>query len=393
MPTPLPPPNSRRAAGAAHPRLLQSRRGSRPFAVTMAVLALASWPTARPSSAEDLNRIVLRVNEEILTLHEYEERKAGEITSILANPRLDSSQRQEMLEQVGRLVVQNTFSEMLLLSFAERHSIRISDAEVQEAVQDLIKRQGIENDAQLQQALASTGMTMEDLRENTRRELLWQRVVGREVQPKVAIDDEELRAYYRNHKEEFRTPEQRLLREVIVLESSDRDDTELRRVAEEIRQALAGGGDFDQVVAPYKEKEIASGPIDLDWLRADELESSLSEAAWALSPGDFSAPIAARGGYHILYVAGLREAKLKPLNEVEDLIRRREYNSRFNKELRSFLQNLEEQSYIQEDLPAEAVGYRALASDLETEDELELFRAPILETEDEEPREPADSGT
>ena len=375
-----------------HPPKPNSRRRGSRLALATVLLTLSSLLPARPSGAEDINRIILRVNEEILTLFEYEERKATEITTILSNARLDSTQRQEMLEQAGQLVVQSSFSEMLLLSFANQHSIRISEAEVEEAVQGLIKRQGIESEAQLQEALASNGMTLDDLRGNARRELLWQRVVGREVQPKVVIDDEELRAYYRNHKEEFRTPEQRWLKEVIVLESSGKNDAELRQTAEEIRQALVAGGDFEETVTPYQEQEVATGVIDLEWLHVDELEDSLSEAAWALSPGDFSTPVAARGGYHILHVAGLREATIKPLAEVEDVIRRREYNSRFNRELRVFLKDLEEQSYIQENLPSEAVGYRALAEQFETEDELELFRAPSLEVEDAGEEETAGSG-
>lgn len=369
-----------------------SRSLLRPARIVLAAVLLSILPAARSGAAEDLNRIILRVNEEILTLFEYEQRKATEITTILSNPRIDPADRQQMLEQVGQLVVQSSFSEMLLLSFANQQSIRVTDAEVQDSVKQLIERQGIESEAELQQALGANNMTIEDLRNNARRELLWQRVVGREVQPRVTIDDEELRAYYRNHQEEFRTPEQRWLKEVIVLESSGGDDAEQLAAAQEIRAALAAGGDLDEIVAPYEERQVSTGVIDLEWLRADELESSLSEAAWALSPGEFSQPVAARGGYHILHVAGLREATVKPLSEVEDLIRRREYNSRFSRELRVFLKELEDQSYVQEDLPAEAVGYRALASDLETEDELELFRAPVLEPPREEAAESSGDG-
>ena len=348
-------------------------------AVALSLLALA----ATAAGGEDINRVVLRVNEEILTLHEYEERKASEISTILADERLDSTQRQERLEQAGQVVMQSTFSEMLLLSFAQQQGIRISDSEVEEAVKGLLERQGIETDAQLQQALASSGMTLDDVRDNARRELLWQQVVGREVQPKVKIGEEELRAYYRNNEDQFRTPETRWLKEIIVLESSGLPDDELRRVAGEIRDALAAGGEPEVVIEPYREKEVTTGLIDLDWLRQDELEASLAAAAWALSPGEFSAPIAARGGYHIVHVADLREAELKPLDEVEEFIMRREYGSRFNRELRLFLSELEKSAYIVEDLPPESVGYRNLGPDLETEDELELFRAPVIEAPEE----------
>ncbi len=353
--------------------------------VLAVLLTISFWGlAARPVAAEVVNRIVLRVNEEILTLHEYEERKASEISMILSDQRLDSTQRQEQIAKVGRAVLQNSLSEMILLSFADQQGIRISDAETGEAIRELMARQGIENDQQLRQALASSGMTLEQLRENTHRELLWQQVVGREVQPKVAISEEELRAFYRTHKDDFRVPEQRWLKEVLVLESSGLEDSELRRVAEEIHGQLIAGGDLEAVVEPHKQKEVASGVVDLDWLRADELEATLSEAAWALAPGEYSPPIAAKGGYHILLLAGLREAKLKPLAEVEELIRRREYGKRFNRELRTFLADLEKKSYIQEDLPPEAVGYRALTADFQTEDEIELFRAPVLEPPEDE---------
>ncbi|MEM7582130.1 MAG: peptidylprolyl isomerase [Acidobacteriota bacterium] len=337
------------------------------------------------SLADDINRIVLRVNEEILTLHEYEARKASEISTLLSSQRLDATTRQERLEQVGQLVVQNIFSEMLLLSFANQQSIRVTDAEIEESVQAMVERQGIENESQLRQALISSGMTMEQLRDNARRELIWQRVVGREVQPKVKIDEEELRAYYRNNKELFRTPEQRWLKEVIILESSGLEDAELQRIAGEVHAALVAGGDPEDVVAPLKENGVTTGLIDLDWLRKDELEDSLAAAAWSLQPGEFSEPVAARGGYHIVHVADLKEATVKPLKEVQDLIARREYGTRFNRELRQFLNTLEENAYIQENLPEEAIGYRALAPQYEQEDELELFRAPILQEEEAAP--------
>ncbi len=337
---------------------------------------------AGPATAEVINRIVLRVNEEILTLYEYEQRKSSEISIILADQRLDSTQRQERLEQIGRVVLQNTFSEMLLLSFANQHGIRVTDAEVDEAVRNLLENQGIDSEEKLQEALSQSGMTLEQVQENTYRELLWQQVVGREVQPKVVISEEELRAYYRTHKDDFQEPEQRWLKEIIVLESSGLEDAELQRVANEIHAQLTAGGDFEAVIAPYKEQEQTTGVVDLDWLRAEELESSLSEAAWALTPGEYSEPVLARGGYHIILLAGLREAKLKPLDEVESLIRQREYGKRFNRELRTFLADLEAKSFIQEDLPPEAVGYRALMSQFQTVDEIELFRAPVLEPSD-----------
>lgn len=343
-------------------------------AVLLAALAVTTAP-----AAEDVNRIVLRINEEILTLHDYEQRKADEIANILADRSLGPEERQEKLSRVGQVVMQNVFSEMLLVSYANQHGIRVSDAQVAEALRDLQTRQGIENREQLEQALASSGMTLDSLRANLRRDILWQQVVGREVRPNVEVGEEEVRAFYRNHPEQFRVPEKRKLEEVIVLESSGKDDAELRRIAGELRAALVAGEEPEALLAELEAAGTTTGWIDLGWLTEDDLEQTLAEAAWRLDAGAYSEPISARGGYHVLHVEEIEESALRPLDEVEEAIMRREYNARFVRELRDFINRLEAHSYIREDLPPEAVGYRNLDSTGEDEDELERFRAPILE--------------
>ncbi len=347
--------------------------------------------TALPAAAaEEINRIVLRINDQIFTLYDYEKRKAVEISRILAGP--DTAERQEQLAQIGKGVMQSVFSELLLLSFAKQQSIRVSDSQVAEALMEMQESRGIESEAQMREALARSGMTMEELRENTERDILWSQVVGREVTAKIEVSDEEVRAYYRNHKERFEIPERRWLKEVIVLESDEKSDAELASFAEQVRQQLVADGEIEEVIAPHREQGLTSGLIDLDWLRAGELEETLSEVAWELRPGDFSAPVKGRGGYHILHLAGLEEAAIRPLKEVEDNIRGAQRGARFNTELRAFLAELEQKSQIVEDLPAEAVGYRALLDDYEPEGELDFFHAPIEEPAEEAADSPESEG-
>ena len=80
----------------------------------------------------------------------------------------------------------------------------------------------------------------------------------------------------------------------------------------------------------------------------------------------------------------LREAEIKPFVEVQDEIENRMRSRRFSKEMRAFMTRLEQQSYIRENLPPEAVGYRALVEDFELEDELEVFRSPVVGGGDDE---------
>ncbi len=357
------------------------------------VAAAAGWLAAPVPAAEDVNRVVLRVNDEIATLHDYENRKSSEITRILSQPGLSSGERQEELARVGREVMQAMFSELLLLSFADQHGIRVSDREVDQAIRDMQEGRGISSQEELVQALAASGMTYDELKANARRDMIWSQVIGQEVNSKIKLGEEEVRAYYRNHSEEFELPEQRWLKEVIVLESSGLAEDELRRRAEEIHRALAAAaGDLESVTEPHREQGVTSGVIDLGWLTSEEIGEALAEAAWSLASGEVSPPVEARGGYHILYLAELREAEMRPFTEIQDQVERRMRGRRFNQEMRAFMTRLEQQSYVRENLPPEAVGYRALAEDFELEDELEVFLAPVVGDRESEAEEAAGTG-
>jgi parvulin-like peptidyl-prolyl isomerase len=343
---------------------------------------MATLLAAGASQADDLNRIVLRVNDQVFTLQDYQARKTERISAVLAAPNLPQEQQQEALSKAGQMVMQEMFRELLLDSRAHQLRIRIEEGELQEAVSNMIRSNGFESEEQLQQALDASGMTIEKLNENIRRELLFNRVVGRDVTALIEVGDEELRAYYRNNAEQFTIPEKRWLKEVIVLESSGAEADELARMAAEIRGKLQEGGEFETVIESYRSSNLTTGVIDLDWLQEHELDATLAEVAFALEPGAYSEPISSRGGLHIIHLAGLQESKIKPFKEVADQILNIERGRRFNKELADYMSRLERQAYIMEDIPAEAVGYRSLAGDLADglgdEDEIDIFRQPVL---------------
>lgn len=363
---------SRASSHGVVPRDRRRRR------VTVGALLWVGLGLSAALAAEDVNRVVLRVNDEIATLQDYENRKSSEIARLLSDPAMAGGDRQEMLKRIGPEVMQSLFTELLLLSFADQHGIRITEREIDGAIRDMQQSQGFESREELEQALAGAGMTYDDLRASARREMVWNQVIGQEVNAKIKIGEEEVRGYYRNHAEVFQQPEKRWLKEVIVLESSGLDEGELQRLAGEIQSDLAAGGDFETVTEPHRSQEVTTGVIDLGWLMSDELGESLAEAAWSLRPGQYSSPIRARGGYHILHLVELQPAVQQLFAEVQDLITRQMRGQRFNKELRAFMTRLEQQSYIRENVPSEAVGYRALRGDPELEDELEIFRSPVV---------------
>ena len=69
--------------------------------------------------AEVLNRVVLRVNDRIATLYDYQQRRADMVREVLRREQ-DPEERQRLISQAGEAVFADMFRELLLESRADQ---------------------------------------------------------------------------------------------------------------------------------------------------------------------------------------------------------------------------------------------------------------------------------
>ncbi len=113
--------------------------------------------------AEVINRVVLRVNDRIATLYEYQQRREEMGREILRREQ-DAEERQRLLTQAGEVVYANMFQELLLDSRADQLGVEIGEAQVDAAIDRLKEGYNIKTDQEFQAALAQSGMTEQQLR-------------------------------------------------------------------------------------------------------------------------------------------------------------------------------------------------------------------------------------
>ena len=311
---------------------------------------------AAPAGA-DVNRIVLLVNDEIATLYEFESRRRSRINEI-QRANLPPERRQRLLADAGVQTMREMFEELLVLSRADQLDIRISDREVESAVTQTRDSFGIDSEEEFVAALASSGMTLDDLREQMRRNLLIREVMGREVQQKIALEEEDLRRYYRDHPDEFSVPRRLEVREVVVPDAAAADAAARSGLAAEVRTALIAGEEGSERLAELAGAGQATGILELGWVERGDLGPALEREIWDLEPGGVSEPIAARGGLHVIEIMAEEPARLKPFADVQDEIQNKLRSGRFEAEMTGFLTQLEDNSYVVLDPPPEAAGFR-----------------------------------
>jgi parvulin-like peptidyl-prolyl isomerase len=320
------------------------------------LLALSLAPAV--AGAEVLNRIILRVNDQISTLYDYQLHRE-EIVRELLRREQDGEDRRRLLAQAGEAAYADLFRELLLQSRADQLAVEVTDAQIDAALVQLKQNYNIKSDEEFKASLAQSGMTEAQLRAQLRGQLRVQEVRGREVQSRVKVDEEDERRYYRKNLEQFRQPEQLQLREVVVLEEGGLPTAgERQRTAAEIRAKVQAGSSLADAVADASKRGVTSAAVDLGWVSPGDLDKNLETSVWKLPKGSISEPVQARGGLHLVQVMDRRESRVPPFSEVQAAIQAREQERVFRQEIAKYMVELEKKSLVVANPPAEAANFR-----------------------------------
>lgn len=343
--------------------------GLRTAGALVTLLAVAAIPVAGQSSPGSDNRVVLRVNDRIATLYDYQRAVNGQIDEIRHAPGLTERERQELIADSGRLVMKILFEELLIMSRADQLAVVVDESEVDEQLRATREQFRLESDEQFRQALAQQGMREADFREQIRKRLRSNIVRGREVAPRVVLEDEDLRRFYRENEERFRVPERARFEEVVVLEATVPADR-MAPLAALARTRLMSGGTAAEVAEGLGEGVTA---VDVGWVTPGDLAPVLDAVAWDLEVDGVADAVAARGGLHVLKMLERTPATIQPFEEVREAIQMEERGRLFTEEYDLYLSELAEAAYIVERLPEEARGYRPVEAPSLDDDALGLL--------------------
>ena len=339
------------------PRRVPPRSVLGPRAVLPAIVAIVAVVAPRPAGAEILNRVVLRVNDQIATLYDYQRRRDEAMRQIVQGIQ-DPAERKNALDQVSENVFRDMFQELLLSSRADQLAVEVSDQEVDDRLAKIRESVGIKTDADFLTALRQNDMTLEAFRNQTRKNLRLGKLMQNEVTSKIKVKDEDLRRYYRQHVEQFTVPEQVQLREVVVLEDSGLPAAERGRIAAAVREAVLSGKSLADAVAPYAGKAQASSVVEIGWVSPKDLDPKLEAAAWKLPKNGITEPVAARGGDHLLQLIDRHPQHVKPFAEVQAAIQQQEQERIFREDNIKYMADLETRSLVVADPPPEAANFR-----------------------------------
>ena len=268
------------------------------------------------SQAEIVERVVARLNDEIITLTELEKTYRELKSAFLGEARLPS--RRELLERM----IENR----LLLQEAKREGIKVSEGEVQENI-ERVKSTFLSEKA-FEMALEQEGIEIEDLKKRYEEEIIIKKLIDREVKPEVEVTKKEIRNYYEKNKGRFREEERVKIRHILFEDYSQ---------AEKALKRIKSGTNFE---------EVAKGEYSGSFKRG-QLDRKIEEVAFNLEEGEISPIIKTESGYHIVNLEKKEEARVKELSEVKEVIINILSSQKMEQKIKEYLEKLKAKQEIE----------------------------------------------
>ena len=151
-----------------------------------------------PDSAETkvFDRVVAKVNNEIITLSSVEER-AGVLKQKYGKD-LKSTSEKEILQEALNMIVE----EKLQIQEGKKMGLEVDDAAVEAALENIRKTNNIA-EGQLEAMLESEGRSMESYKDHVRDQIIVSKITRFELGGRLNISDKSIAKYYHDNQKEF----------------------------------------------------------------------------------------------------------------------------------------------------------------------------------------------
>ncbi|WP_375770134.1 peptidyl-prolyl cis-trans isomerase [Archangium gephyra] len=271
--------------------------------------------------------VVATVNGEVLSRADFEHELGRELASS-AN---ESGQHTpEDVEPYKRALLETLISRMVLLQEARTHNVTVSPEEVDRGVLRLSSDYPAGN---FNEVLAQGQLSMAELKAREAARLTIEKLFTNHVYTRVAVTEEELRAYYAAHETEFSEPEQVRAAQIVVKGIDD---------ARKVQAQLKSGKKFADLARKYSLSADAKVGGDLGFFPRGQMPPAFDQVVFYLSPGQVSDVVETEYGYHLFRVLEKKSGRKLEFTEVREQVetkllaqRRAEAQETYEKELRT----------------------------------------------------------
>jgi peptidyl-prolyl cis-trans isomerase SurA len=268
----------------------------------------------------------------------------------------EARQRGDSMQQIAdghKDLLRDLIDQQLWISKAKELDINV-DTEVVKQLDEIRKKYNLASMDELEKAAKEQGISFEDFKANIKNQLMTQAVMRQEVGRRVQVTPGEAERFYEAHKQDYAQAESIHLSEIMVSTGAGDAGTDdpqklaaARAKADDIEAKLKAGANFDQLARTGSDGPTAAEGGDMGKFTRGQLNKVFEDKTFALKAGEVTEPIRTKQGYVIFKVVEHISGGVQPYKEVQDQVEEAYYMSKMQPAIRSYLQTMREQAYIQ----------------------------------------------
>ncbi len=312
-----------------------------------------------------VDEIIARVNDSIVTHADMEKGKQQAEEDL--KQRLPSDWQSKWTER-QKDVLRDLIDRQLLIDKGKDLGIS-GETETIKRLNEIRQQMGLGSMEELEKAAQQQGVSYEDFKEQTKNNIITEKVIGQEVGSHLHIAADEVQAWYNAHQKELASPEEVKLAEILISTQPPKPPTddkqkdanaptaqlpedpakvvEAQARANDLLEQLNKGAKFEDLAKKYSDGSTAAQGGEIGGFKRGEMAKELEDKTFSLKVGGVSDVIRTRQGFIIFKVLDHAQAGVPPLKQVEDKIRNLLYAQKLEPAARAYLTKLREEAYIE----------------------------------------------
>ena len=302
-----------------------------------------------PVGAEVVDKIVAVVNDEIITLTEFNTAFEPYLKNIEDNYK--GKDKEAIINQAKESFLKRLVDNLLIEQEAKKAGmgIVIKDEEVMDVIRDMMAKKK-SNMEDFKKNLAREGTSLESLKKDIRSQMMRIRLLRREIKSKVIVSDEEIGEYYTKKRQDYEGKEAVRLKQIFLAIPAKADKKTKAKIKEEagqLRKRVLAGESFELLAVKYSQGPGAAQGGDIGFIEKGTIIAAVESVAFNLPMEQVSEVIESGIGFHIIKVVDKKGAGLKPIAAVREEIKTKIEDEKLEKKYEEWITSIRKKSFIE----------------------------------------------
>ena len=311
----------------------------------------ATLSLAHAADVRIVEEIVAKVNGDIITRGEIE-RTRQQLEQEFRQQGLNGAKLAEAVREQGKNALRDQIDQLLLVQKGKDLNLNV-EADITRRIAQIQLQSKISDPDKFHDYIREqTGMSYEDFRDQMKKQLLTQRVIGDEVSSRMSVPEADLRKYYEEHQKEFVREEQVFLSEILISTEGKTPEqvAAAQKKAADLVARARKGEKFSELARDNSDNPATArdGGQLPPYKRSDHLlVKDIEDMVFSMKKGGVTDPIKTSQGLLILKVDERFEAGQASFEEVKNEITEKLQGPKMEPKVREYLTRLREDAFLQ----------------------------------------------